>query len=109
MGGRLRVVSGDGQRVRAFEKSAPFVIRTLDGDSNPLRGVEVVFFLGVPAPRSTESSSSLTTRTGSDGIASCPPTIPILAGIQYVRVLAIDDRIDVFDNQALFTLTVTER
>lgn len=109
MGGRLRIVSGDGQRIRAFEKSEPFVVQALDGNSSPLGGVDVTFFLGVPEPKSTASASSITTRTGPDGMASCPPTTPMLAGTQYVRVLAIDTRIDVLTNQALFKLTVAER
>ena len=109
VGGRLRVVSGDGQIVRAFEMSEPFVVQALDGNSTPLGGVDVTFFLGVPAPKSTDSVGSVTITTGPDGIASCPATIPILPGTQYVRVLAIDNRIDVFYHHALFELTVTER
>jgi hypothetical protein len=109
VGGRLRVVSGDGQRLRAFEKSAPFVIQALDGNSNPLRGVKVTFFFGLSEPKSTRSSSSYQLTTGSDGMASCPGVAPIVAGVQYVRIIAIDDRMDLFKSDAVFMITVTER
>ena len=103
MSGRLRVVSGNNQVVRSGEKTAPFVIQALNADSRPVWGVEVTFFMGVPTPNGTESSSSYHLSTDSKGMAYIEGFTAFMPGTSYVRVLPMGDFAP-----AVFKLTITK-